>query len=122
MIGPQLSKELSRNDFNIYFINETILHSCSHSIITFSELESFEWKIRTCNVANIVISNINNSADLDQVKLSLIDEVYFLDWASLNVYETYTINNIPIINHLGSDRHILGPNHLLHRRQIYVKT
>ena len=94
----KLNKELSRNDVNIYFINETMHSSCSHSIITFTKLESFEWKITsTSNVPNIVISHINNFTELDQVKLSLIDEVYFLDWASLNVYETYTINNIPII-------------------------
>ena len=98
----KLNKELSRNDVNIYFISETMHSSCSHSIITFTKLESFEWKITsTSNVPNIVISHINNFTELDQVKLSLIDEVYFLDWASLNVYETYTINNIPIINHLG---------------------
>ena len=70
------------------------------SIIFTDELKQFKWTDPTF-VPILTVSMIQTEEDLMEVDVSIGCEVLFLDWVSLKVYESYTINNIQITRYLG---------------------
>ena len=70
------------------------------SIIFTDELKQFKWTDPTF-VPILTVSMIQTEEDLMEVDVSIGSEVLFLDWVSLKVYESYTINNIQITRYLG---------------------
>ena len=72
----------------------------NHPIVIFSN------EIHTLNISSrlkhgLVISKIQDQADLNHVDLSIGSEVYFMDKASLKVYESYKINSHLVTRYLG---------------------
>ena len=73
-----------------------------HSILIFSKIQDFSWNFETTTDARgLVISEIQNETELKHIYIPIDIEMYFLDTNSLNVYETYTINNIHVTNLVG---------------------
>ena len=58
------------------------------------------------NAPVLVISKIQNEMDLNEIKISVGDEVYFLDKNNFKIYEAYEINQIHIIRYLGQFHHV----------------
>ena len=69
-------------------------------IIFTVDLTQFKWNNPTY-APILVVSKIQNEEDLKEVDVSIGSEVIFLDWVSLKVYESYTINKILITRYLG---------------------
>ena len=70
------------------------------SVIFTDDLTKFKWNDPTY-VPILVVSKIQNEEDLTKVNISIGSEVLFMDWDSLKVYESYTINKIQITRYLG---------------------
>ena len=70
------------------------------SYLIFTNLGNFKWNQPTY-VPTLVVSRIENENDLKKVDISIGSEVLFLDWFSLKVYESYTVNNILVTRYLG---------------------
>ena len=69
-------------------------------IILTDDLIQFKWKNPTY-APILVVSNIQSEGNLKEVDVSIGSEVLFLDWLSLKVYESYTINKMQITRYLG---------------------
>ena len=73
-----------------------------YSILMFTRIQDFNWNFESiANVRGLVISEIQNETDLKHINIPIDVELYFLDTNSLNVYETYTINNVHVTNPVG---------------------
>ena len=70
------------------------------SYLIFTNLRNFKWNLPTY-VPILVVSRIKNENDLKEVDVSIGSQVLFLDWFSLKVYESYTVNKIPVTRYLG---------------------
>ena len=58
------------------------------------------------NVPMLVISQIESKINFNKIKLSIGDEVYFLDQNNFKIYESYNINNIYITRYLGQFQNV----------------
>ena len=76
------------------------LNQYQSSVIFTDDLTKFKWNDPTY-VPILVVSKIQNEEDLTKVNISIGSEVLFMDWDSLKVYESYTINKIQITRYLG---------------------
>ena len=70
------------------------LIKCIENILDFNLNEQIK-------VPMLVISQIESKNDFDKIKLSIGDEVYFLDKSNFKLYESYVINNIQVTRYLG---------------------
>ena len=71
------------------------------SHVVFTDVPTqFKWHSATY-APILVVSRIETEEDLKEVDVSIGSEVLFLDWDSLKVYESYTINNNKISRYLG---------------------
>ena len=66
----------------------------------------FNDEIQTLDVSSslrhgLIISNIQDQADLNDMDLSIGSEVYFMDRASWKIYESYKINSHQVTRYLG---------------------
>ena len=71
-------------------------------------MQNFHWEIHT-EVAALVVSKIQNSTDFEHINIPLDAEVYFVDYNTFKVYESYTINQILTTRYLGKFE--IGNNH-----------
>ena len=73
-----------------------------HSILIFTKIQDFNWNFETItDVRGLVISEIRNETELKHINIPIDIEMYFLDTNSLNIYETYTINDVHVTNFVG---------------------
>ena len=70
------------------------------SHLIFTKLKNFTWNQPTY-VPILVVSRIENESNLKKVDVLIGSEVLFLDWFSLKVYESYTVNKILVTRYLG---------------------
>ena len=70
------------------------------SYLIFTNLSNFTWVLPTY-APILVVSTIQNDMELNQVDVSIGSQVLFLDWLSLKVYESYTVNKIHVTRYLG---------------------
>ena len=91
-------------NFNYHGYSIALLQKPSNpyqSYIIFNDdLTQFKWNNPTY-APILVVSNIQSEGDLKEVDVSIGSEVLFLDWLSLKVYESYTINKMQIARYLG---------------------
>ena len=80
----------------------------NQSFVVFSQMQNFHWEIHT-EVAALVVSKIQNSTDFEHINIPLDAEVYFVDYNTFKVYESYTINQILTTRYLGKFE--IGNNH-----------
>ena len=80
----------------------------NQSFVVFSQMQNFHWEIQT-EVAALVVSKIQNSTDFEHINIPLDAEVYFVDYNTFKVYESYTINQILTTRYLGKFE--IGNNH-----------
>ena len=86
---------------NSNFINfNTPFNSRDDSYVIFTKIQNFRTEIQTDNVV-LVVSDIDSEKELQQIEVSIGTEIYFLDWDSLKIYETYQINGARITRYLG---------------------
>ena len=81
-------------------LNDEIGHT-KHSIIRCTETIknlTFDKSIKT---KTVVISQIETENYLNEIDISIGEEVYFLDKNTFKIYEAYTINNVHVIRYLG---------------------
>ena len=95
----EVVKNLSYQEYSIGF-GQTPLNWYQSSIILIDDLSQFRWKNQTY-APILVVSNTQSEEHLKEVDVSIGSEVLFLDWLSLKVYESYTINKIQITRYLG---------------------
>ena len=67
------------------------------SYLIFTNLRNFKWNLPTY-VPILVVSRIKNENDLKEVDVSIGSQVLFLDWFSLKVYESYTVNKVHVLS------------------------
>ena len=72
----------------------------NQSFIIFSQMKNFNWKIHT-EISALVVTKIENDSDLDHLNILFCAEVYFIDYDTLKVYESYTINKMGTTKYLG---------------------
>ena len=72
----------------------------NQSFVVFSQMQNFHWEIHT-EVPVLVVSKILNGTDFEHTNLPLDAEVYFVDYDTLKVYESYTINKVFTERYLG---------------------
>ena len=70
------------------------------SYLIFTKLSNFKWNLTTY-APILVVSRIQNEIELNQVDVPIGAQVLFLDYFSLKVYESYTINMIHVTRYLG---------------------
>ena len=70
------------------------------SYLIFTNLRNFKWNLTTY-APILVVSRIKNEIDFKQVDVSIGSQVLFIDWFSLKVYESYTVNNVHVTRYLG---------------------
>ena len=70
------------------------------SYLIFTNLSNFTWVLPTY-APILVVTKIQNEMELNQVDVSIGSQVLFLDWLSLKVYESYTVNKIHVTRYLG---------------------
>ena len=86
---------------NSNFINfNAPFNSRDDSYVIFTKIQNFRAEIQTDNIV-LVVSDIESEKELKQIQVSIGTEIYFLDWDSLKIYETYEINGVRITRYLG---------------------
>ena len=80
----------------------------NQTFVVFSQMQNFHWDINT-DVPVLVVSKIQNNADFEHIDIPLDAEVYFVDYDTFKVYESYTINQILTARYLGKFE--IGNNH-----------
>ena len=80
----------------------------NQTFVVFSQMQNFHWEIHT-DVPVLVVSKIQNNADFEHIDIPLDAEVYFVDYDTFKVYESYTINQILTTRYLGKFE--IGNNH-----------
>ena len=91
-------KEICKNSNFINF--NAPFNSRDDSYVIFTKIQNFRTEIQTDNVV-LVVSDIDSEKELQQIDVSIGTEIYFLDWDSLKIYETYQINGARITRYLG---------------------
>ena len=92
-------KKLNYHRYSIGFGQKQLNQYQSYIIFT-ADLTQFKWNNPTY-APILVVSKIQIEEDLKKVNVSIGSEVLFLDWVSLKIYESYTINEIQITRFLG---------------------
>ena len=87
------------------------------SYLIFTKLRNFTWNSPTY-APILVVSRIENENDLNKADVSIGSEVLFLDWFSLKVYESYTVNEIKVTRYLGQ----FQENKIGKHRMIFVQS
>ena len=87
------------------------------SYLIFTKLRNFTWNQPTY-APILVVSRIENENDLNKVDVSIGSEVLFLDWLSLKVYESYTVNEIQVTRYLGQ----FQENKMGKHRMIFIQS
>ena len=95
----EVVKNLNYQGYSIGF-NQKQLNQYQSCVIFTDDLTQFKWNSPTYGPI-LVVSKIQSEEDLKEVDVSIGSEVIFLDWVSLKVYESYTINKIQITRYLG---------------------
>ena len=72
----------------------------NQSFIIFSQIQNLNWEIHS-EMSVLVVTKIENNSDLEFLNILVCEEVYFIDYDTLKVYESYTINKIHITRYLG---------------------
>ena len=86
---------------NSNFINfNAPFNNRDDSYVIFTKIQNFKREIQTDNIV-LVVSVIESEKELQQIEVSIGTEIYFLDWDSLKIYETYQINVVRITRYLG---------------------
>ena len=80
----------------------------NQTFVVFSQMQNFHWEIHT-DVPVLVVSKIQYNADFEHIDIPLDAEVYFVDYDTFKVYESYTINQILTTRYLGKFE--IGNNH-----------
>ena len=75
-------------------------HQPYQSYLIFTNLRNFK-RNQPTYAPILVVSRIQNETELNQVDVSIGSQVLFLDWFSLKVYESYTVNKIHVTRYLG---------------------
>ena len=70
------------------------------SYLIFTNLRNFKWNLPTYTPI-LIVSRFQNEMELNEVDVSIGSQVLFLDWFSLKVYESYTVNKIHVTRYLG---------------------
>ena len=73
------------------------------SYLIFTNLKNFKWNQPTYGPI-LVVSKFQNEIELNKVDVSIGSQVLFIDWFSLKVYESYTVNKIHVTRYLGQFR------------------
>ena len=94
-----LFKKLLSNGHSTGFCQNNIHYQYQAQII-FTQISNFNWTFQT-KAPVLVVSDIQNEMDLNNVNVSISDELFFLDRNSLKVYETYQINDVQVTKFLG---------------------
>ena len=93
-----LSKIGHQTSFNI-LNNQSLSRT---SLIIFTEIVDFKVDFGSPASSVLVITKLENvEHDLGNKNVSIDEEVYFLDVLTLNIYETYNVNDHQIIHELG---------------------
>ena len=95
----EVVKKLNYHRYSIGFGQKQLNQYQSYIIFT-ADITQFKWNNPTY-APILVVSKIQTEEDLKKVNVSIGSEVIFLDWVSLKIYESYTINKIQVIRHLG---------------------
>ena len=95
----RLFKKLFSNGHSTGFCQNNIHYQYQAQII-FTGINNFNWTFQT-KAPVLVVSDIQNEMDLNNVNVSISDELFFLDRNSLKVYETYQINKVQVTKFLG---------------------
>ena len=95
----EVVKNLNYHGYSICFSQKQLNQYQSYVIFT-DDLTQFKWNNPTY-APILIVSTIQTEEDLKDVDVSIGCEVLFLDWVSLKVYESYTINKIQITRYLG---------------------
>ena len=97
----EVVKNLNYHGYSIGF-GQKQLNQYQSCVLFMDDLTQFKWNNPTYNPI-LVVSRIRTEQDLKEVDVfvSIGSEVLFLDWVSLKVYESYTINKIQITRYLG---------------------
>ena len=93
-------KHLSFKGFSISFSQNKQNNLPYQSYLIFSNLRNFKWN-QTTYAPILVVSRIKNEIDFMQVDVSIGCQVLFIDWFSLKVYESYTVNKVHVTKYLG---------------------
>lgn len=93
-------KYMSFKGHQINFSQNQTHHQPYQSNLIFTNLRNFKWNLPTY-APILVVSRIKNEMELNQVDVSIGSQVLFLDWFSLKVYESYTVNKIHVTRYLG---------------------
>ena len=93
-----LSKNGHQTTFNI-LNNQSLSRT---SLIIFTEIVDFKVDFGSPASSVLVITKLENvEHDLGNKNISIDEEVYFLDEFTLNIFETYNVNDHQIIHDLG---------------------
>ena len=95
----RLFKRLLSNGHSTGFCQNNVHYQYQAQII-FTRISNFNWTFQT-KAPVLVVSDIQNEMDLNNVNVSISDELFFLDRNSLKVYETYQINDVQVTKFLG---------------------
>ena len=95
----EVVKNLNYHGYSIGF-SQKQLHMHQSCVVFIDDITQFKWNNPTY-VPILVVTKIKTEDDLKKVDISIGSEVLFLDWDSLKVYESYTINKIQISRYLG---------------------
>ena len=93
-------KNLNYQGYSIGFSQKQLSNPYHSDIILTKCLSQYKWNNQTRS-PTLVVTKIETKEDLKEVEVSIGSEVIFLDWDSLKVYETYTINEVRITRYLG---------------------
>ena len=94
----QLFKVFSQNGQQITFNIKNIQKS--QSFIIFTEIEKLKWEIHT-NGPILVITRIEDKSNLYTLNINIGTEMYFLDYKTLKIFESYVINGRHIVKYFG---------------------
>ena len=94
-------KILSHHGYSISILGQIEdINKQYQSYLIFSKMDEFHWNFRT-DAPSLIVTEMQNETDLNQVDLSIGNEVLFLDRNSMKVYEAYNVNQVNIIRYLG---------------------
>ena len=105
----ELFKVCSKHGKKIHFNNSHHDFNKYQPLVLFSELQKIHYE-KYIQSRGLVISNIQNENDLEHIDLQVDSELFFLDWKSLKIYESYMINQIHISKYLGQFQILLNSN------------
>ena len=97
----KLLKILSHHGYSISLLRQIEdINKQYQSYLIFSKINDLHWNFRT-DAPSLIVTEIQNETDLNQVEVSIGNEVLFLDRNSMKVYEAYDVNQVHVIKYLG---------------------